>query len=80
MWLTILPFWTPVPKAPALTEEEEREELRAKLQHYEVPGLLPPGSRVDPRVPQREPGSLISIKSLWRLGWFLAGKCEHTRV
>lgn len=75
---TYLPFFLSKSATPTTRSEEEiREALQDALRHYEAPGLLPPDSRVDPRLPQREPGSLFSIRSLWKLGWFVAAKCEY---
>lgn len=62
------------------TEEEATQVLQEALRHYEAPGLLPPDSRVDPRLPQREAGSLLSIRSMVKLTWFVATKCTVSPI
>ncbi|KAG9013607.1 hypothetical protein FRB94_001712 [Tulasnella sp. JGI-2019a] len=64
---------TSAPTKPSLRDDE----LLNALRHYEVPGAHPPDSRVDPYALQTQAGSLFTIRSIFKLGFFLAIKSRE---
>ncbi|KAG8963385.1 hypothetical protein FRC03_003040 [Tulasnella sp. 419] len=70
-------LWSSSPPSTRRTPspDDNKESVAQLLRWYDTPGLLPPYSRIDPRVKQRErQGSLISLKTVWKLGALLASK------
>ncbi|KAG8926998.1 hypothetical protein FRC01_008111 [Tulasnella sp. 417] len=53
---------------------EDRVALEKALQHFDSSGILPPGSRINPWGPQKQPQNIWSIVTVIKLCWFLNTK------